>query len=280
MCVNMWDRYICAHFQASLEWCSVAWMHLFHSSKYFTREESIMKRTLKTLALLAVVLVTVIALAAFAGATSTAEVEYTAPGTDIAEEMTLADAMAKVEENKDNALGGGTVKILQDVTVDASAGTNGYLYRTNAAFTLDLNGKTITSTGGCPFRIFAGGYSTSLTDAQKTFVVKNGTIKADSTACIYLRDGNLDMDNVNLIAHTTGPALFLSAATSGSTCWADLDNSVIVAAKSHAIYTQSSADGTLNVDIEGTTLVSALHNSINIPYASGKNAVSPQSIRY
>ena len=90
-------------------------------------------------------------------------------GTSVAE-GTLAEMMAKVNQS------GGTVILLQDYTYSS---TSGSAITANKSFTLDLNGKTLTSKST----------GISVTDkADGITTIKNGTIIA-SRMCVAVKGG-------------------------------------------------------------------------------------------
>lgn len=116
------------------------------------------------------------------------DVEYTS----------LQEAIEAVQE-------GETVTVLEDITftTGANGSTNGIYYTRGASFTLDLNGKTITSDLGNNALRFKIGDGNTVKDTEVTVLIKNGKIVSGSNNWCAISAATADNSGNKLILNLT-----------------------------------------------------------------------------
>jgi len=118
-------------------------------------------------------------------------------GGNITYHLTLGDAITAVENCA--AEDAAVVKLLDDVNLG-----NNYLEITSGVFTIDLDGKTVTSIDTDTFWINGSG-------ANVTF--KNGSIEA-VMSCVFVSTGTANILNVSMSAtHEAGVAAFINSGS-------------------------------------------------------------------
>lgn len=111
---------------------------------------------------------------------------------------TLQAAIEAVQE-------GETITVLEDITftTGANGSTNGISYTRGASFTLDLNGKTITSNLGNNALRFKIGDGNTVRDTEVTVLIKNGKIVSGSNNWCAISAATADNSGNKLILNLT-----------------------------------------------------------------------------
>ena len=147
------------------------------------------------------------------------EKQHIADGYELDENGTVVQVnyVAKIGETKyatlqaaiENVQEGETITVLEDITftTGANGSTNGISYTRGASFTLDLNGKTITSNLGNNALRFKIGDGNSVVNTEVTIEIKNGKIVSGANNWCAISAATADNSGNKLILNLTDLAV-------------------------------------------------------------------------
>ncbi|MBO7239351.1 MAG: hypothetical protein J6V23_02580 [Bacteroidaceae bacterium] len=147
------------------------------------------------------------------------EKQHIADGYELDENGTVVQVnyVAQIGETKyatlqaaiENVQEGETITVLEDITftTGANGSTNGISYTRGASFTLDLNGKTITSNLGNNALRFKIGDGNSVVNTEVTIEIKNGKIVSGANNWCAISAATADNSGNKLILNLTDLAV-------------------------------------------------------------------------